>query len=450
MTRFGISTAIMMMAFGMMTQAQPAAPPDVCHQDMLAKTQDDLDTLQGCGVYTGTLTIDGSGAETLALNGVTDMLEGTLILTNNNALHSFTAPGLTKVHELRVINHTLLAKLNLPLLIQADTLMLSVLPALQTLDFPATLSYADHVHIEDTRIAPHITGFKPEQLKSFVLVSNNYLQQFDASSINIIDGPLRVVSNGNALDFQANQLTSIQTGEFRNVAHLAMPQLQTVHGDLTFHNNEWAELVLDGLTRVGGTLTLASNDLLVSASFAHLNKVGGALAIGNNRQLMAIDGFPQLTEIDGTVDLAGHFDTYTMPALTDVRGGMRLQTTSNKLQCTDLERQLKKSDDLSIVKGQEFSCGSNMDDSQLAPTLGQEAEAEAPPPSSAGTGTGGPLLTYHKGMANDASGTSKSPAEHPDEQAAPATGAAAVLTSSSLWGAAMTVLAAALFGGMTF
>ncbi|ORZ06223.1 hypothetical protein BCR42DRAFT_496391 [Absidia repens] len=445
MTQFGISTAIMLMALGMMTQAQA----DVCHQDLMAKTQGDLDTLQGCGVYTGTLTIDGSGAEELELKGINDMMEGTLILNNNNALRTFTAPGLTKVHELRVINHTLLAQLNVPLLIQADTLMLSVLPALQTLDFPAQLSLADHVHIEDTHISPQITGFKPQQLKSFVLVSNNYLQQFDASSVKKIDGPLRVASNGIALDFQANQLTSIQTGEFRNVARLAMPQLQTVQGDLTFHDNEWSDLVLDGLERVEGTLALANNDALVSASFAHLNKVGGALAIGNNKQLMAIDGFPQLTEIDGTVDLAGHFDTYTMPVLSDVRGGMRLQTTSNKLQCADLERHMKKSDDLSIVKGQEFSCGSNMDETQLEPTLGQEEDT-----SSGGAGaapnTDGPRgmpLTNHKGLARDANGSSKSPAsDGQQEEEHIATGAAAALTSSSLWCAGMTVLAAALFG----
>jgi hypothetical protein len=149
---------------------------------------------------------------------------------------------------------------------------------------------------------------------------------------------------------------------------LSLPQLTRVSGDITFNDNNVSQLQIDQVELVKGTLTMANNANLVSASFQHLAKIGGAFSIGNNPQLASIDGFPALNEVDGTVDIAGSFDSYALPALQDVRGGMRLQTTSSKLQCDDLELKMKSGN---VVKGTTWSCGANMDESQLQPTLGQ-------------------------------------------------------------------------------
>lgn len=187
-------------------------------------------------------------------------------------------------------------------------------------------------------------------------------------------------------------MVSVETGDFRNVAQLSLPQLTRVSGDITLNDNNVSQLQMDQVELVKGTLTMANNANLVSASFQHLSKIGGAFSIGNNPQLAAIDGFPALNEVDGTVDIAGSFDSYALPALQDVRGGMRLQTTSSKLQCDDLERKMKSDN---VVKGTTWSCGSNMDESQLQPTLGQEGADGA---------SAGNRFPGAKGLANENGG----------------------------------------------
>ncbi|KAI8096310.1 uncharacterized protein BX664DRAFT_370034, partial [Halteromyces radiatus] len=334
-------------------------------------TQDDLDTLKGCATFTGTITIDGSASEELALVGIQE-LKGNLILAGNPALRTFQAPQLTKVKgELRITNQTVLGKLQLPSLIETKSLTLSVLPALEHMDFPAGLVSVDDAHLQDTRV-PTVTGFKPEKMHSFALLSNNYLKTFDFSSVKELTGSMNVASNGNSLDFQANQLTSIEAGDFRNLAQLSMPKLTRVAGDITFHDNEFTSLQLDQIDMVKGTLTIANNNKLTQTSFQHLIRVGGAFSIGNNTQLSSVEGFPSLNEVDGTIDIAGNIDTYALPVLQDVRGGMRLQTTSGKLQCQELERKMKGEN---VVKGNTWSCGSGMQESQMQPTLGQDPNA---------------------------------------------------------------------------
>lgn len=158
-----------------------------------------------------------------------------------------------------------------------------------------------------------------------------------------------------------------------------MPVLTVVQSDISFHENEFATLALDKLERIGGTVTIANNNKLTATSFKSLAVVNGALSIGNNTQLATIDGFPVLSEIHGTADLAGSFSEYKLPALQDVRGGMRLQTTSNKVGCSDLERKLKGEN---IAKGSTWSCSASMQESEMIPTVGQS-------PSLSNSGTGG-------------------------------------------------------------
>lgn len=129
-------------------------------------------------------------------------------------------------------------------------------------------------------------------------------------------------------------------------------------------------------------MTIANNNKLTELSFKNLTLINGALSIGNNTQLASIEGFPLLSEIHGMADLAGSFDTYGLPALQDVRGGMRLQTTSPKFGCSDIERKLKGEN---IVKGNTWSCSASMQESNMVPTVGQ---APSTPNGKTGSSTG--------------------------------------------------------------
>lgn len=200
---------------------------------------------------------------------------------------------------------------------------------------------------------------------------------------------------------------SIKTGTFLNVAELQMPALTLVKSDISFHENEFTSLTMDKLERIGGTVTIANNNKLTETSFKSLAVVNGALSIGNNTQLTSIDGFPVLSEIHGMADLAGGFAEYKLPALQDVRGGMRLQTTSNKVGCSDLERKLKGEN---IVKGDTWSCSASMQESNMVPTVGQSPPIPKSGISGGSSGSNGGGSSGSSGSGGEnmqASGASK-------------------------------------------
>lgn len=160
----------------------------------------------------------------------------------------------------------------------------------------------------------------------------------------------------------------MQEATFRNLAKINLSGLSHVQSDISFHQNGFSDLHIDNVEDIGGTLAIANNDHLTETSFKKLSLINGALSIGNNTQLQSISGFPSLNAIHGTVDLAGSFDKYEFPQLQDVRGGMRIQTTSSSFNCPELEQKFKKS---SVVKGSIWGCKSNMDANNMDPTIGQ-------------------------------------------------------------------------------
>ncbi|KAG0194829.1 hypothetical protein DFQ28_005042 [Apophysomyces sp. BC1034] len=321
--------------------------------------QGDLDTIKNCKKFSGNIMIDDVHVPQLELNGVEE-ISGDLIIQGSTDLRSFSAPQLRAVKgELKVTNHTILEKVDLPALMEAKGLTLAILPALEKIQFPAGLSKVEDMRIEDTR-APRIEGFHPESMNSFTLTNNNYMKHFDFSSVKELKGSMYVIANGHTLE--------LQNATFRNLAQLDVPALSRVGSDISFHQNEFTNLNLDGLELIGGTLTIANNDKLSETSFKNLAKIGGALSVGNNTQLRTIDGFPKLGEVDGTIDLAGSFESYKLPLLQDVRGGMRLQTSSSQFPCSEIEKRMKGDN---VVKGTVWSCASSLQENEMTPTIGQ-------------------------------------------------------------------------------
>ncbi|KAG0786982.1 hypothetical protein G6F22_007465 [Rhizopus arrhizus] len=325
-------------------------------------------------------------AQMLRMEGV-ETLKGDLILSGNPELGGFSAPNLKLVDgQIKIENQTILSKAEFPQLTQVKSMTLSVLPALEIIQFPAGLTKVDNMKIEDTR-APKIDGFKPEMIGTFTLNNNNYMRSFDFSSVKEAN-EIYVHGNNHGMSFDAPNLTALNKAIFFNLAQIQVPSLTAVRSDLSFHENEFSSLNMDALQSIGGTFTMANNNKLTGTSFKNLNLIVGALSIGNNTQLATIEGFPSLAEIHGTCDLAGNFDDYKLPALKDVRGGMRIQSTSSKLACPELERKLKGE---GIVKGTTWSCSANMQQEEMVPTVGQT------PPTVDGNNSG--KIIFDKGSS---------------------------------------------------
>ncbi|KAL0082830.1 hypothetical protein J3Q64DRAFT_1836485 [Phycomyces blakesleeanus] len=399
MTRLSLTAIVL--AISAVTLAQAQGPE--CSGSIKPISQGDLEAIKNCKVFTGSILIDATQEAFLTLNGVEE-ITGDLIVQSSVDLKSFSAPQLKVVRgELKLQNHTILERADLPALVEAKGLTLAILPGLQIIQFPSGLNKVESVRIEDTR-APAVTGLGPETMDTFILTNNNYMRQFDLSTVKQMTGTLFITSNGQGLDFGATNLATLRSATFRNLAQLNLPVLTTVAADISFHQNEFTKLSLDGLEMIGGTMTLANNDRLTETSFKSLFKIGGALSIGNNTQLKAIDGFSKLSEVDGTIDLAGAFDLYAMPAIQDIRGGMRLQTSSSVFPCSELEKKLKGDN---IVKGNTWNCASSLEESQMAPTLGQESSPSAGQ-AKIGTGSTGNMGSSGSGSAGSSSSSSGS------------------------------------------
>lgn len=154
-----------------------------CERTLKVLNQLDLDSIKHCKTFQGIITIDKMGtAPMLTMEGV-ENLKGDLLLSNNAELGGFSAPNLKTVEgQVKIENHTILKKVEFPQLTEVNSMTYSVLPALEVIQFPAGLTKVGSMKIEDTK-APKIDGFKPENIGTFVLAHNNYMQTFDFSSV---------------------------------------------------------------------------------------------------------------------------------------------------------------------------------------------------------------------------------------------------------------------------
>lgn len=176
-----------------------------CEKNLKVTTQADLDSIKSCKAFKGTIEISQMPATQLKLEGV-EQLVGDLIMTGNSDLQSFSAPELQKVQgQIKIENHTVLSKADFPKLTEATYFSMSVLPALENINFPAGLTTVKSVRFEDTR-APKIEGFKPETIESFTLLSNNYMRSFDFNSVKEVTGDLLVLGNNHAMTFDVKYI----------------------------------------------------------------------------------------------------------------------------------------------------------------------------------------------------------------------------------------------------
>lgn len=171
-----------------------------CEKNLKVTTQADLDSIKNCKAFKGNIDISQMPATQLKMEGI-EQIVGDLTLKGNSDLQTFSAPDLQKVEgQIKIENHTVLSKADFPKLTESTYLSMSVLPALENINFPAGLTKVKSVRFEDTR-APKIDGFKPETIESFTLLSNNYMRSFDFNSVKEVTGDLLVLGNNHGMTF---------------------------------------------------------------------------------------------------------------------------------------------------------------------------------------------------------------------------------------------------------
>ncbi|KAI9258393.1 hypothetical protein EDC94DRAFT_613639 [Helicostylum pulchrum] len=320
-----------------------------CSGDLVITSQHDMDQIRNCKTYGGNLVIDNSAASDLQMNGV-ELLEGNLIVTNNDGLQSIGLPKLQGINgQLKFANNKLLSSIDVKQLYAIRSLEVSVHPALNDLKFAAGLSQAEKIVITDTTCTK-IEGFKMTSAKDIEISNNIYLKNLSFGNLSTV-GNILVSANSPALKLDLSSISGLREAAFRNVASVSLSSLQKVAGDISFISNSFDSLDLPLTTDIIGTLTLTENLNLNNLSMPRLTHLGGALSIVGNMKLTSINAFPSLQQVDGTLDLTGNFDEVQLPELVDVRGGLNVQTSSNFFSCDVMDR-LKTG----VIKGNAFVC----------------------------------------------------------------------------------------------
>ncbi|KAI8384879.1 uncharacterized protein BYT42DRAFT_563932 [Radiomyces spectabilis] len=323
---------------------------DECNQELKVNSQQDLDSIRQCRLFTGTITVDQTDASSLKFNGV-ETLDGSVILTGNNALTQLSFPQLVSVsNQIKLENNRALVSVDFPMLQSVRSFEIIVHPALQALSFPAELSHIDTFTVTDTTIT-RVDGLKAAQIRDFTVTNNIYLKSVTASNMTAINGMLMIADNSPGFSLDLSSVQSVRSIVFRTVGTLNLSQLSKINGDVALIANSFDEFALSKLQSIDGTLTISNNKRLSKLSFPELTRLGGTLSITDNPELNTIDAFAKLQEVIGTLDVTGDFAELRLPDLNDVRGGLNVQTSSNKFSCQDMEK-LRNG----VIKGNSYTC----------------------------------------------------------------------------------------------
>ncbi|KAI9493442.1 hypothetical protein BDB00DRAFT_956999 [Zychaea mexicana] len=321
-----------------------------CSGDIKVTSQGDLDAIQTCKTYQGGITIENVGTNKLTVKGI-QSLKGDLIVKDNNALTSLTLDSLQVIDgQMKLDNNKILSRFEPKALIGVRSFEAAVQPALSSIAFPAGLSQADRFMVSDTTAA-RIDGLKMDKVSNLIIDNNIYLKSVDLSNLTDIGDTLTVSANSPSLNLDLHSLGGVKHGSFRNLAGVNLDGLKHVSGDISFISNTFGKLGLKEISEIDGTLTITNNNQLSELALPKLRRLGGALSVGHNTQLGTIEAFPNLEEVDGTLDIVGTFDEVKLPKLSDVRGGLNVQTSSSKFSCNDMSK-LKNG----VIKGNSFLC----------------------------------------------------------------------------------------------
>ncbi|CAG8627997.1 9231_t:CDS:2, partial [Ambispora gerdemannii] len=302
-----------------------------CDGVIQVRDQQDLDGLQNCPTFSGTIAIISTPLKSLIIPHIQN-LRGTIDVQNNPSLAMIAVPHLKNANNFVLNENRALNIVDVPSMTQATTFSINGAPSLKSVNFPSRLGQIGNLELSNTGVK-ELNGVDAKEINSLRLTNNADLDNVSLTNTKSV-GTISLSNNAKAgLHFDAQNLGELGEGEFKNLASTSFPSLTKVTSSLTFNENSMKSLEIPKLSEIGGTLQITSNGNLKSTAFSDLTHIGGTLFVLNNPQLANVDGFPNLAKVDAAVDITGSFDKMSMPALRDVRGGMNVQSSSNAFKC---------------------------------------------------------------------------------------------------------------------
>ncbi|KAK9369292.1 hypothetical protein V1509DRAFT_483179 [Lipomyces kononenkoae] len=302
------------------------AAASVCNETSItANAQSDLDNLSGCTTFGGDIILSPTLA-TATINGI-QTINGNLICTNNTQITSITAPvlqtigGTFQLQELTILN-----SLNFPRLTSVGSINWVTLPAVSGLGFTTGVTSCQDVYISDTDL---------NTLNGLSLTSVSKLDLNNNLNLNVVNMGLTEATYQVDISYNGNTAISFPNLvwaynlTFQDVSSISTPSLAVVNASYLLISNVFSSFSAPNLTTVGG-LSIDDNMSLTNMSFPKLTTVGGSgLQVANNTKLTSISGFPNLSTINGALDLEGNFTSASFPSLNLVRGAVNVDSNQN-------------------------------------------------------------------------------------------------------------------------
>lgn len=184
-----------------------------------------------------------------------------------------------------------------------------------------------------------------------ILDNNRFLTSISQPSLKEINGALNIAANSPQLAISLPALLTVQNASFRNVQSVTFNNLTNVTSNLGFFDSSMSSIVAPNLTVVESSLAFVNCSQLTNMSFPKLTEIGGTFLIANNTDLTDISGFDEVQTVGGSIDWTGSFDNASLPAISNVRGGVNVQSSSQTFQCPFPQIQSN-----GVVKGKGFVC----------------------------------------------------------------------------------------------
>ncbi|KAL9121748.1 MAG: hypothetical protein Q9187_001688 [Circinaria calcarea] len=297
--------------------------------------------LATCTTFSGNvlLATGVANAGTVNIDGI-QAITGGLSYQDDDSVLTFRASQLTTTGDLSLGALSQLSQLSLTALGQVAALNFSGLSSLQSLDFTSGITRAASVLITNTQLNSlrGIDGLR--QVQSFDVNNNPFLDEI-ALSVASIRGSLNIGANdvqGEGLSVSFPNLITAGEITIRNTSSIEIPALSNVTQNLGFYGNNIESLSAPNLTSAGGIVFVGNADLtsISMPLLTTINGRNGTYQIANNTLLRSIDGFENLSNVNGDLDFSGNFTSVMLPGLKNVNGAMNVQTSAT-FDCTPIQ-----------------------------------------------------------------------------------------------------------------
>jgi hypothetical protein len=321
-----LAQAIVLSAF-----AAVAAAASACTQTatVTIAAQADVTAISSCSTFDGSIEIASTASGTIALDGI-GQITGSLTASNASLLTGLTSTTINSIGEVFTLTDmTTLSTVQFDALTSAKTIFFQTLPALSSFTFPEEISTCNSLTILNTFLNS-LDGINLNTADVIEISDNTRLTKFSTQIANVTTS-IDVASNGKSLVVEFPNLIWAANMTLRNVSSISIPSLAVVNGSLGFYGSYFTSLSAANLTSVGsfsgrtGGITIDDNTALSNITFPELTSSGGLFQIDNNPDLNAIS-FSALAEIGGALDFTGNFTTPDLPKLSNVVGGLNIQS----------------------------------------------------------------------------------------------------------------------------